>query len=825
MVSVFRLPPLLLFFAVVYICGPAPAHAQIMIGYEGVSRYDSPLSRLQIFKTQPQSPSGVAGDMRLIVPDPPPQGHVRARRNLAPVTLVPPDNMDNAGKQTLAAAPPSLSDDDEKAPVDMQANELFHDNERNIVTASGDVMIAQSGRILRADRVSYNVNTDTVTAKGNVVLNEPNGDIHTAEAFELRDRMKDGFVNELHSRLNDGARFKAEKARREQGTRTIMENAAYTPCKICKTDPEGTPTWELRAKEVTHDEEQNRVFYEHAWFEFLGVPLVYTPYFSHADGTIDRKSGFLAPRGGYKSELGVFLEGRYYLDIAPDRDATFGLIAMTEEAPLFRTEYRQKWESAELLLDGGITYSARPDSQGGRAVTQDEEIRGHVAGQGRWDMNEKWRSGFDITWASDDQYMRQYDFDDEDVLTSEVYTERFSGRNYAAGRLITFQDVRVREEQEDQPEVLPEIIASFVGKPGGIPIIKGRWDASASLLGLRREGGEQDVNRIALEAGWQRRFISDYGLVALLDANTRADFYSVRDRAIATPGSGRSRDAIEVRSFSNAHGEFSYPMVRTNPQSQIRLEPVVALTLAENVDVNSDIPNEDSRDVQIDASNIFEPNRFPGLDRIEDETRVTYGLRSGIYGHDGSQIRTFIGQSYRFDEDENPFPSGSGLDDQASDIVGEFTGIHNNDVRVNYRFQLSQEDFSSQRHEVDAYADFGRMDIGSRYLFAKALEGTDIAESREQIQAFASYYWAPQWRSRIGATQDLGAAPGLREAFLGLDYFGQCLSWSLTGERNLTDEVSGESDTEIVFRIGLKNIGEFQQSDWQTSRKPTDSCS
>lgn len=59
---------------------------------------------------------------------------------------------------------------------------------------------------------------------------------------------------------------------------------------------------------------------------------------------------------------------------------------------------------------------------------------------------------------------------------------------------------------------------------------------------------------------------------------------------------------------------------------------------------------------------------------------------------------------------------------------------------------------------------------------------------------------------------DLGTEPGLREAYLGFDYLGQCLSWSLVGQRSLTEEVSGDSSSEIMFRIGLKNLGDYASS-------------
>src|SRR3546814_16823970 len=40
---------------------------------------------------------------------------------------------------------------------------------------------------------------------------------------------------------------------------------------------------------------------------------------------------------------------------------------------------------------------------------------------------------------------------------------------------------------------------------------------------------------------------------------------------------------------------------------------------------NPAIPNEDARAVDLEDSNLFALNRFPGYDRWEDGTRVTYG--------------------------------------------------------------------------------------------------------------------------------------------------------------------------------------------------------
>lgn len=225
-------------------------------------------------------------------------------------------------------------------------------------------------------------------------------------------------------------------------------------------------------------------------------------------------------------------------------------------------QYRQNWDNAYLRLEGGVTYSGRPDQVNGVDIQRDNELRGHVLGKGLWNINDLWRTGVNIQYASDDQYMRQYDFNTDDILENELYAERFSGRNYAAARVLTFQDIRIRDEQVDQPQVIPEMVASFIGEPGDLPVVGGRWDAKASFLGLRRDGNDQDVNRLSVEGGWQRRLISDTGLLTDIRGSLRGDAYNVRDRQNAPINSGLDRDTSKGRFFPQGNIEASYPLAR-----------------------------------------------------------------------------------------------------------------------------------------------------------------------------------------------------------------------------------------------------------------------
>lgn len=692
-------------------------------------------------------------------------------------------------------------------PVDLEANNVVHDEGAQTVTASGAVEVVQGGRILKADNVSYNLRTDRVRATGNVVLSEADGTTYFADDVELTDDMKDGFVQGLQILLADGSRFTAEEGTRTSGTKIELKHASYTPCEPCKEDPGRAPLWQLRADKVVHDEADKKIVYRDAWFEFMGVPLAYTPYFSHSDGTVKQKSGFLTPTVGFDSELGPSYQQEYYYAIAPDKDLTVGAVLPTNVNPVALAEYRQRFDNASFQINASGTYSDRIDSIGGQDVRVNDEARGHLFADGQWDMDKNWRSGVHLAMASDDQYLRQYNIDADDVLENEVYAERFSGRNYMVGRAMVFQDVRVSQRQVDQPAVLPEVMASFYGDPNGV--LGGRWNAELSALGLYRDGNGQDVARGSMELGWDRRYITGFGLVSKLDLMARGDVYNVQDRLAAISDDNKT----VTRGFANANYEVSYPFVKRFERSQVTIAPVASVTVGTNVDFNDGVPNEDSQDFVLDPTNIFEPNRFAGYDLIEDRSHVTYGVRTGWYGDQGYSGEVFFGQSRRFEDEDNPFNAGSGLSEQESDYVGLITGRFGEYLNLDYRFQLNNNNFSSQRHEVDVNSTYDRLTLGAQYFYAAGIEGTDLNLPREQIRPYARLRVYDDWYTSGALRYDMGQTDdGLRAASYGINYEGQCMTFALTAERTLTDDSTGDSDTEIMLRIGLKNLGEFESS-------------
>lgn len=685
----------------------------------------------------------------------------------------------------------------------LQADLVTYDESLGVVSASGNVELYQGARILLADTVTYNLRTEVVTATGNVVLLEPTGEVLFADYAELTDDLARGFVDNIRILLGDNARIAANEGERTDGGRfTRLNRAVYSPCELCPEDPTRPPLWQLRAVRVTHDAETQDVIYRDARLELFGVPVFYTPYFSHPDPTVDRRSGFLAPVVGFSDELGFSIRTPYYLDIAPDKDATLAPGWSEEDGPFLRAEYRQRFARGRLLVDASGAYAERVEGNGAERIQRGRSLRGHLFGTALFDLSPTWRAGADIARTTDDTYLRRYRITEEDLLESRVYGEYFRGRDYGFIGAYDFQDLRPGANTDD-PLILPYADFSFLGEPDSL--LGGRLSLDVGLLGLNRDNG-RDVRRLATAAGWQRRYITDFGAVATLTGRMRADGYVVRTSPPA--GSATDRNLNDLRLFPTAQAMVRYPLSRQSGRLHQLIEPIAALTVAPSRDADRDIPNEDSLDLEFDETNLFRINRFPGIDRLEGGQRIDYGVRIGVFGFRGGRSSLFLGQSYRFQDDET-FPSGSGLEDRLSDIVGRLEVAPNRYLDLIYRFRLNKERLDPRRHELAAVAGPPIFRPSVSYISVDRLAGTGTGEDREELTLGLTSNFARHWT--FGGVHTVNLAAGSATTTqLTLTYEDECFLFQVVAERDYTVRSGLESGDSIFFRLVFRTLGEVE---------------
>ena len=151
------------------------------------------------------------------------------------------------------SGPASASESAEEAQIDFAANTIEYDNDADIVTAKGDVLMTREGNRLRADQVSWDRKSGRVTASGNVSVTNPGGDVAYGDSVELTDTLKDGAVENLLIVMTDGGRLAALHGTRTDGSSTL-DRAVYSPCAVEESNgcPKN-PSWKITAARVVHD--------------------------------------------------------------------------------------------------------------------------------------------------------------------------------------------------------------------------------------------------------------------------------------------------------------------------------------------------------------------------------------------------------------------------------------------------------------------------------------------------------------------------------------------------------------------------------------------
>jgi LPS-assembly protein len=720
--------------------------------------------------------------------------------------------------QNRAVTPPPPQAKPAPAPaneqvIDFSADSLEYLNDSDTVIASGDVRMFREGNRLRADKVTWNRQTGEVRAEGDVAVTNPQGDVAYGDSVQLTDTLRDGVVDNLLVVLESGGRLAAVRGTR-QGNLYTLDDAAYTACSV--VDSNGCPkqpSWKITAVRVVYDTQKQRVFYKGARLHLFGLSLLPLPLLSNPTGN-QGGTGVLVPDVQFSRVNGLELTVPYYIKLAPNRDLTITPHIYSDVLPAIEAQYRALTGNGAYQVSGIVTESRRQPAEIDPGTVSDHDIRGYLDASGRFQLDPKWDISGSLRVTTDRTFLRRYDISRDDRLRSMIRAERIDTDSYFSLTGWATQTLRINDPQGQQPIALPEL---DYRRRFDDPLLGGRIELQFNTLAIGRTDG-QDTQRAFASFKWDLRRLTPWGQEVTVTAFARGDVYHSDENLLSPTLIYRGNPGWESRAIGALAVDVRWPLIGTVGSSGMqRITPRVQLVATPPIR-NLDIPNEDARAIELEDSNLFALNRFPGYDRFEDGARITYGFDYGLT-LPGISVDANIGQSYRLSDRPALFPDGVGLTDKLSDIVGRTTVRFRDFVSLTHRYRLDKDNLAIRRNEIDATIGSRQTYVLLGYLRLNRDIDTSIEDlrDREEIRLGGRVQIGRFWSAFGSAIVDLtdrqedpfSTADGYQPIRhrLGIAYEDDCLEMGLTWRRDYQDTGDARRGNTFLLRLSFKNLG------------------
>ncbi len=697
--------------------------------------------------------------------------------------------------------------------IDFEANELSYDSENDIVTATGTVILRSEDQSVRAEQVTWDRKSGEIVAMGDVRLVDEEGNQLYTDRIELTDTFEVGAMEDLLLSLREGGRLAARNGLRQEDGSVILTDAAYSACAV--VDPDNCnkdPSWRITADRVTYDPEDKQIRFKGAYLELFGARLLPLPGLAvRTDGRA--VSGFVIPDLRFSESNGVEVQAGYYWRLDDNKDLEANAYIFSDAPPMVSAQWRHLTDRGAYQITGYATNSNRISRFGAQATTEND-LRGYLFANGKFQFTPEWSLTGSVRVASDRTFLRRYDISREDRLRSTLNLERISNTSYLSIAGWATQTLRIGADQGQVPFALPVIdYRKRFADPAGLG---GTLQLQANSLAITRDIG-QDTQRAFAGARWDLRKLTGLGQVVTFTGLVRGDVYHSDENNLTATAIYRGNPGWQARGIALAAVDMEWPFVGEAFGGTQVFTPRVQLVATPPIR-NLAVPNEDARAIDLEDSNLFALNRFPGYDRVEDGARITYGFDWELQ-MPGWKISTTLGQSYRLDKDADILIDGTGLSERVSDFVGRTEVKYRDFLKVTHRYRIDKDDFALRRNEFDATIGSKRTyaEVGYLRLDRDIAAGIEDLQDREELRfatrvAFAKY-WSIFGAGVINLTDRNEDPTFSSDGFepirtrLGVAYQDDCLELGLTWRRDYVNAGDAERGDTFQLYFALKNLG------------------
>lgn len=667
------------------------------------------------------------------------------------------------------------------AEIDVRADQLNVSGEK-VTVFKGNVELTRADQWLGTDELTYTHESETWASTGPVRFEDEGLRLTAAKASGDNAKEQVSLTDVRYqlstSTLGNG---EANSAVRE-GARSTLTDASFSTC------PPGQRQWAFEAATIEIDDEKKTGTAQNATLRIGGVPVLWLPYVSFPT-TDERRSGVLAPTLGYNERNGIDVQLPYYLNLAPNYDATLYPRVLGQRGFMMGAEFRYLTDRSSGIVEG--TY------------LPDDDVAGRDRGLFRWQntsgLTPHWYAAVNLQNVSDRGYLRDFGTDFGQTSLSLLDSNAsLIGR----GRYWT-SSLSVERWQAANPAVLPG------SEPfSRLPRLRGTWmqplqpwlEAGVAAEAVHfthdeRAGGKRfDVRpSVRLPFGGSSWFITP-------ELGWRYTQYQLeRDPLVARLDRNPSR-SLPFGSLDM--GLFFERETRIGGTDLVQtLEPRLYYLRVPYRD-QSNLPLFDTQPLSFSWPGLFRDNRYTGADRQADANQATFAVTTRLLGAaDGRErLSASVGRVHYFDPPRVTLPGERVGGTDGSAYVGEL------DLRVSdaWSVSLAQQwnpgalgtDLSAVRTQY-RFSERGLINASYRYR-KDLLEQTDFSFAAPINQNWRAVgRWA--WSVREGRTL---------EALGGLEWRSCCVAVRVLA-RDYVRDINDDRNLGIYLEIELNGIGRF----------------
>ena len=555
--------------------------------------------------------------------------------------------------------------------------------ERDITDFEDDVELVKGDLALRAGHVAYSASSEQVRAFGDVHLWNASLLWRGQRAvFNLADeqfRLEGGSYWLLGS---PGRGFARSLANDGPAQVSVLERVDYSTC------PVNNEAWKFSASKIRLDHAEERGYATNALLKVRGVPVFYFPYASFPL-TGKRKSGLLIPTLGSSSTQGFDARVPYYINIAPNQDATVTPRWISRRGLMMDGEYR--YLGPDLKSD--LHFSYLPSDR----LAEDADRSSVRLRHEQYFDQRRGRFYTLFQNVSDAQYFE--DFGGSLSVSSQRFLDRridtsYRGQLfYVRGLVQSFQSVDESLPGKSQPyRRLPQIQVQTL-----FPMRHLRPHAQlVSDLTYFNRDDSVSGGRVVLEPTVSLPFIRPWLFARPALGLRTANYFLNGDGGFAAdPSRVAPLFSTDVQFFAERRFEFgSMRFLQT-------LEPRAFYLLVPKVD-QDDLPIFDSRLNETSFANLFRENRFAGRDRIGDANQLALALTSRLLnlGNGRELLRTSFGQIRYFTPRSITIRNMPEDYAESSELVAEVASNPTTDWSTRVTFQWDPDTEQTQKSAI-----------------------------------------------------------------------------------------------------------------------------